>query len=64
MDEMFRMLGREHEADLEREALKWERAAPFRASRKVAAEVVRPSRLHRLASARVAFFGRLARDPR
>lgn len=27
MDEMYRMLGREHEADLEREALKWRRAA-------------------------------------
>jgi hypothetical protein len=27
VDEMFRMLGREHEADLEREALKWQRAA-------------------------------------
>jgi len=27
MDEMYRMLGREHEADLEREAMKWQRAA-------------------------------------
>ncbi len=27
MDEMYRMLGREHEADLEREALKWRRAS-------------------------------------
>jgi hypothetical protein len=27
MDEMYRMLGREHEADLEREARKWQRAA-------------------------------------
>jgi len=27
MDETYRMLGREHEADLEREALKWRRAA-------------------------------------
>lgn len=61
MDEMFRMLGREHEADLEREALKWERAAPFRAPRDVSANVVRASRLHRLLSGRVALFGRLAR---
>jgi hypothetical protein len=30
MDEMYRMLGREHEADLEREALKWRRAAEVR----------------------------------
>ena len=35
MDETFRMLGREHEADLELEALKWERAAPFRVPRDV-----------------------------
>jgi hypothetical protein len=27
MDETYRMLGSEHEADLEREALKWRRAA-------------------------------------
>jgi hypothetical protein len=27
MDETYRMLGREHEADLEREAFKWRRAA-------------------------------------
>ena len=26
MDETYRMLGREHQADLEREALKWQRA--------------------------------------
>jgi hypothetical protein len=64
MDEMFRMLGREHEADLEREALKWQRAAPFRAQRKVSAKVVRPSQLRRLASARIAFFQRLARESR
>ena len=30
MDETYRMLGREHEADLEREALKWRRAADAR----------------------------------
>jgi len=33
MDHTFRMLGREHEADLEREALKWQRAAAVRESR-------------------------------
>jgi hypothetical protein len=32
MDETYRMLGREHEADLEREALKWQRAAEVRAN--------------------------------
>jgi hypothetical protein len=32
MDETYRMLGREHEADLEREALKWQRAAEARAN--------------------------------
>ncbi len=30
MDETYRMLGREHEADLEREALNWRRAAQVR----------------------------------
>jgi hypothetical protein len=30
MDEMYRMLGREHQADLEREADKWQRAAQVR----------------------------------
>jgi hypothetical protein len=64
VDETFRMLGREHEADLEREALKWERAAPFRAPRDVPAKVVRPARMYRLVSARVAFLGRLARELR
>lgn len=64
MDETYRMLGREHEADLEREALKWERAAPFRAPRNRSAKVVRRSLLRRVASARVAFLGRLVRDPR
>ena len=32
MDETYRMLGREHEADLEREALRWRRAAEVRAN--------------------------------
>jgi len=30
MDETYRMLGREHEADLEREAQKWRRADEVR----------------------------------
>jgi hypothetical protein len=33
MDEQYRMLGREHQADLEREAAKWRRGAELRASR-------------------------------
>jgi hypothetical protein len=37
MDETYRMLGREHEADLEREALKWRRADEVRAQRRASA---------------------------
>lgn len=33
-DETYRMLGREHEADLERDARKWQRAAEVRGSRR------------------------------
>jgi hypothetical protein len=33
VDEIYRMLGREHEADLEREAVKFRRAAGVRRSR-------------------------------
>jgi hypothetical protein len=33
-EETYRMLGREHEADLEREAEKWRRAANFRAQQR------------------------------
>jgi hypothetical protein len=54
MDEMYRMLGREHEADLEREALKRRRAAelPSRISAR------RPRRAQRLrrSLARVSVF--------
>jgi hypothetical protein len=32
MDEMYRMLGKEHEADLERNARKWQRAVETRTS--------------------------------
>jgi hypothetical protein len=41
MDETYRMLGREHEADLEREAQKWRRAADVRVQRRVPATVSR-----------------------
>jgi len=34
MDETYRMLGREHEADLERHADKWRHAAEARESRR------------------------------
>jgi hypothetical protein len=34
MDEMYRMLGKEHEADLEREARKWQRAREVRGRRR------------------------------
>jgi hypothetical protein len=37
MDETYRMLGREHEADLEREAFKWRRAVEVRAQRRASA---------------------------
>jgi hypothetical protein len=59
MDEMFRMLGREHEADLEREALRWQRAANAgRRPRRAA----RAPREVRLALARLAtLMGRTAR---
>ena len=33
MDEIYRMMGREHDADLEREAVKFRRAAGVRRSR-------------------------------
>jgi hypothetical protein len=37
MDEMYRMLGKEHEADLEREARKWQRALEVRGRRRAPA---------------------------
>jgi hypothetical protein len=65
MDETYRMLGREHEADLEREALKWRRAAEVRQRPGADAAAPHtdqpPKRVH-LALARVAaFVGRSAR---
>jgi hypothetical protein len=65
MDEMYRMLGREHEADLEREAAKWRRGAEVRGRPGVAAIAprhFRPQKLARLVAARLAaFVGRAAR---
>ena len=55
MDEMYRMLGREHEADLEREARKWERAAEVRGRRPAPGGGRRRGRL-RFAPARLAAF--------
>jgi hypothetical protein len=53
------MLGKEHEADLGREALKWQRADEVRRSLRVPAaapETVRERQGMRLVSARVAGF--------
>jgi hypothetical protein len=65
MDEMYRMLGREHEADLEREALKWRRAAEVRERPGADAAHPHDDRLQKhvqLVLARVAaFVGRAAR---
>jgi hypothetical protein len=59
MDETLRMLGREHEADLEREARKWQRADEVRRTRPASAPapgVVRARKRMRLVPARVAGF--------
>jgi len=67
VDEMFRMLGREHEADLEREALKWQRAAELGDGERpradaAARENARLQKRVRLVLGRVAaFVGRTAR---
>jgi len=59
-DETYRMLGKEHEADLERDARKWRRAAEARAGRTVAAAAPRKPR--RIARSRiVALLSRAAR---
>jgi hypothetical protein len=66
VDETFRMLGREHQADLERDAVKWRRAAELRRS-PAAPESERPPKFERLAAARVVTFlvrGVLIRLPR
>jgi hypothetical protein len=49
MDETYRMLGREHEADLEREALQWRLAAEVREGRRERAATGRlRTRIHAL----------------
>jgi hypothetical protein len=52
-DETFRMLGREHEADLEREAAKRHLAAEVRGHRREAPRAPRPWRFARAFVARV-----------
>lgn len=65
MDEMYRMLGREHEADLEREALKWRRAAEV--AERQGADAAAPhddrpqNRVHLVLARMAAFVGRVAR---
>jgi hypothetical protein len=65
MYETFRMLGKEHEADLERDALKWRRAAEVRGSRRDPprpSEMDRPPKPERFVPARiVAVLARAAR---
>ena len=58
-DETFRMLGREHEADLERDARKWALAAEARGSRRhsaVTRDDERRRPLARFVTRRVASF--------
>jgi hypothetical protein len=65
MDEMYRMLGKEHQADLEREAQKWHRAAEVRGQRRAPAGLPRVQtrwKPGRFGSARlIAFLVRVAR---
>jgi hypothetical protein len=58
MDETYRMLGREHEADLEREAVKRRLATQVRATRSAPASDVRPSRGRHLGAAASRFLAR------
>jgi hypothetical protein len=53
VDETFRMLGKEHQADLERDALKWRRAAELRRS-PAAPKSERPPKFERLTATRAA----------
>jgi hypothetical protein len=60
MDEMYRMLGREHEADLEREARKWHRADEVRKQRRASApasDVRRRKRVQFVLTRAAAFVG-------
>lgn len=64
MDETYRMLGREHEADLEREALKWQRAAEVRERPKAEAAADNDrlrKRVYLVLARLAAFVGRAAR---
>ena len=64
MDETYRMLGREHQADLEREALKWQRATEVRGRRRAPAtpDIVQQLKRAQVVVARfAAFVGRAAR---
>ncbi len=65
MDETYRMLGREHQADLDREAMKWQRADAIRGRKHappVTPNIVRQLKRAQLALARfAAFVGRAAR---
>jgi hypothetical protein len=64
MDEMYRMLGREHEADLEREARKWHRGDEVRKQRRVsgpASDVRRRKRVQFVLTRAAAFVGLTAR---
>ena len=54
MNEMYRMLGLEHQADLDREALKWQRAAQVRRSPERSAGAAQRSKAVRFVPARVA----------
>jgi hypothetical protein len=51
VDETFRMLGKEHQADLERDAWKWRRAAELRRS-PAAPKSERPPKFERLTTTR------------
>ena len=65
MHETYRMLGREHEADLEREAEKWHRADEVRRQRHApgaASEIAHErNRVQRVLTWTAAFVGRAAR---
>jgi hypothetical protein len=62
MDETYRMLGREHQADLEREARKWQRAAEVGGRRRAPAPDVRERKSAQLVLGRVAaLMGRATR---
>jgi hypothetical protein len=61
MDEMYRMLGREHEADLEHDAVKWRRADEVRRAATSAEASSRPRPARRGPALVVALLARAAR---